>query len=264
MDSNKNCGKSSAKSLKGFTVIELLIVIAILAILAGMISIVTSGLVRDARLESARTSAQEAYTGIQNALIQMEIKQESELLDPTAYGAGGTFSKYVTLSFVIDNGVMTKSHDLVINDGSTPVTLAYDYPNATSATTDTEKKFRKLAKYITDSLAMDFTGYVYAAVDMEDWVVDSVVYVEDYNKVENSTNKIKDFVPLFKTKSSGSTDIMTASNGRVPFCQNIFAQKRIYSGKALDDGTFMSAATGTAVGYYPFLDDVSGTTVSYS
>ena len=76
MDSNKNCGKSSAKSLKGFTVIELLIVIAILAILAGMISIVTSGLVRDARLESARTSAQEAYTGIQNALIQMEIKQQ--------------------------------------------------------------------------------------------------------------------------------------------------------------------------------------------
>lgn len=260
MDSNKNCGKSSAKSLKGFTLIELLIVIAILAILAGMISIVTSGLVRDARLDAARTTAQEAYTGIQNALIQMEIKQEGELLDPTKYGAGGTFSKYVTLSFVIDNGAMTKSHDLVINDGSTTATLLYDYPNLTSATTDTEKKFRKLAKYLTDNLAMDFTGYVYAAIDMEDWVVDSVVYVEDYNKVENSTNKIKDFVPLFKTKSSGSTDIMTASNGKIPFCQNIFQQKNIYKGKE----TAALKAVGTAVGYYPFLDDVSGTTVSYS
>ena len=164
----------------------------------------------------------------------------------------------------MDNGLMTSANDLVITDGSTSVTLSYDYPNAVSASTDTEKKFRKLAKYITDNLSTDFTGYVYAAIDMEDWVVDSVVYVEDYQKVQNSANGIADFVPMFKTKSSGSTDIMTASNGRVPFCQNIFAQKRIYSGKTLDDGTFMSAATGTAVGYYPFLDDVSGTTVSYS
>lgn len=269
MDSNKNCGKSSAKSLKGFTIIELLIVIAILAILAGMISIVTSGLVRDARLESARTSAQEAYTGIQNALIQMEIKQQGELLDPTTYDAGDptrTFSKYVTLSFVMDNGLMTDSHDFVIDDGSpAPVILSHDYPNSTPAADEDEKKFRKLAKYITDSLAMDFTGYVYAAVDMEDWVVDSVVYVEDYNKVENSTNKIKDFVPLFKTKSSGSTNIMTASNGRIPFCESIYAQKRIYSGKALDDGTFLGDATGTAIGYYPLYADIqNSTTVSYT
>ena len=264
MDSNKNCGKSSAKSLKGFTLIELLIVIAILAILAGIISIITGGLVRDSRLEAARNTAQEVYTGIQNTLVQMEVKNEGDLLDPTEYGAGGTFTKYVTLSFVMDNGLMTSANDLVITDGSTLVTLSYDYPNAVSASTDTEKKFRKLAKYITDNLSMDFTGYVYAAIDMEDWVVDSVVYIEDYQKVQNSANGIADFVPMFKTKSSGSTDIMTASNGRVPFCQNIFAQKRIYSGKALDDGTFMSAATGTAVGYYPFLDDVSGTTVSYS
>lgn len=264
MDSNKNCGKSSAKSLKGFTLIELLIVIAILAILAGIISIITGGLVRDSRLEAARNTAQEVYTGIQNTLVQMEVKNEGDLLDPTKYGAGGTFTEYVTLSFVMDNGLMTSANDLVITDNSTSVTLSYDYPNSVSASTDTEKKFRKLAKYITDNLSTDFTGYVYAAIDMEDWVVDSVVYVEDYQKVQNSANGIADFVPMFKTKSSGSTNIMAASNGRVPFCKNIFAQKRIYSGKALDDGTFMSAATGTVVGYYPFLDDVSGTTVSYS
>lgn len=265
MDSNKNCGKSSAKSLKGFTLIELLIVIAILAILAGMISILTTGLVRDSRLETARDKAQTVYTSVQNALIQIEIKQESELLDPTTYGAGGTFSKYVTLSFVMDNGTMTSSHDFVIDDGSTTATLAYDYPNATSAATNTEKKFRKLAKYLTDNLAMDFTGYVYAAIDMEDWVVDSVVFVEDYKKVESSANGIADFVPMFKTKSSGSTNIMAASNGRIPFCESIYAQKRIYSGKALDDGTFLGDATGTAIGYYPLYADIeNSTTVSYT
>lgn len=267
MDSNKNCGKSSAKSLKGFTLIELLIVIAILAILAGMISILTTGLVRDSRLETARDKAQTVYTSVQNALIQMEIKQESNLLDPTTYGAGGTlFTQYVTLSFVVDNGTMTKSHDLVIDDGlAAAVHLPYDYPDSAPAATEEEKKFRKLAKYLTDNLAMDFTGYVYAAIDMEDWIVDSVVFAEDYERVENSANGIADFVPMFKTKSSGSTNIMTASNGRIPFCEDIYSQKRIYSGKTLDDGTFLGKAAGTAVGYYPLYADIeNSTTVSYT
>ena len=103
---------------------------------------------------------------------------------------------------------------------------------------------------------MDFTGYVYAAIDMEDWMVDSVVYVEDYEKVENSANGINDFIPYFKTKSS----IAAASNGRIPFCDNISQQKKIYAGKELT----ILGARGTAVGYYPFLDDLTGTTVSYT
>lgn len=261
MDSNKNCGKSSAKGLRGFTLIELLIVIAILAILAGMISIITSGLVRDSRLETARNEAQTVYTSVQNALIQIEIKQEGNVLDPTTYGAGGTFSKYVTLSFIMDNGNMSSSDSMVIYDGSTTATLSYDYPSASSAATDTEKKFRKLAKYLTDNLAMDFTGYVYAAIDMEDWVVDSVVFVEDYDRVKNAANGIADFVPMFKTKNSGSTNIMSASSGRIPFCEDIYQQKRIYSGKE----SSVLNAVGTAVGYYPLYADIeNSSTVSYT
>lgn len=278
MDSNKNCGKSSAiKKLKGFTIVELLIVMAILSILAGMISIVTSGLVRDARLESARNTAQEVYTGIQNALVQMEIKQQSDLLNPVTYGETGTFSNYVTLCFIMENGAISKSNYLTLSgdntnfafsDGTMESKLLYDYPNAVAASDDKEKAFRKLAKYIVDNLSMDFTGYVYAAIDMEDWVVDSVVYIEDYNKVKNSTNGIADFVPMFKTKSSGSTNIMTASNSRIPFCKDIFAQKRIYSGKPSDPddaATLLPEAAGTAVGYYPLYADIEdSTTVAYT
>ena len=261
MDSNKNCGKSSAKSLKGFTLIEMLVVIAILAILAGISSIVISGFVRDARLETARDKAQTVYTAVQNALVQMEIKQESEIIDPTTYGAGGTFSKYVTLSFVMDNGAITSSHDFVIDDGTTIVTLTYDYPNSTPATTSAEKKFRKLAKYLTDNLAMDFTGYVYAAIDMEDWMADTVVCVDDYEKVENAANGITDFIPSFKTKSS----LAAASNGRVPFCEDIFDQKSIYMGKKPSKGSYLPEAAGMAVGYYPLYSDIgSSTTVSYT
>lgn len=264
MDSNENCGKSSAtKKLKGFTLIEMIVVIAIIAILAGMLSIATNGLVRDARLESARTTAQEVYTGIQNALIQIEIKQQDELLDPTSsvYGGTGTFSKYVTLSFIMDNGNMKTANGMVIDDGTNSVTLSYDYPNASAAADDKEKAFRKLAKYLTDNLAMDFTGYVYAAIDMEDWLVDSVVFVEDYAKVNSSTGGIADFIPMTKTKTSGSTNISTASSNRIPFCDDIYQQKKIYKGK---DPNALKAV-GTAVGYYPFYNDIkSSSTVRYN
>lgn len=268
MDSNKNCGKSSAtKKLKGFTVVELLIVMAILAIFAGMISIITSGLVRDARLETARDKAQTVYTALQNAVIQMEIKQEGDLLDPTSYtSGGGTFSKYTTLGLVIDQGNISSSNALVMEDGTNnPFLIQFNYPSDSDPTTEDEKKIRKLAKYITDNLAMDFTGYIYAAIDMEDWVVDSVVFVEDYEKVQSSPNGIEDFVPMFKTKSSGSTNIMTASNGRIPFCKNIYDQKKIYSGKTPSNGDFLPNAVGMSIGYYPLYDDISNsTTVSYS
>lgn len=266
MDSNKNCGRSSAtKTLKGFTIVELLIVMAILSILAGMISIVTNGLVRDARLDAARSSAQEVYTGIQNALVQMEIKQQSNLLDPVTYGETGTFSKYVTLSFIMDNGNISSSEDFEINDGTMTATLNYDYPNAAAASDDKEKAFRKLAKYITDNLSMDFTGYVYAAIDMEDWVVDSVVFIENYNKVKNAPNGIDDFVPLFKTKSSGSTNIATASASRIPFCDSIMDQRNIYSAKRLSDNQYMANAASTAVGFCPFYNDIKdSTTVRYT
>ncbi|MGN0552777.1 MAG: type II secretion system protein [Oscillospiraceae bacterium] len=264
MDSNTNRGKSSAtKKLKGFTLIEMIVVIAIISILAGISSMAISGYVRDSRLEAARNTAQEVYTGIQNTLVQLEIKQQEDLLDPSKYGAAGTPSKYITLELVMDNGLIS-SNDLIIAMGTADnqkVTLPYSYPNSTSTTDEKEKNFRKLAKYITDNLSMDFTGYVYAAIDMEDWVVDSVVYVEDYNKVKNATNKIKDFVPMFKKKTSGSSDISSASDGRIPFCDDIIRQKKIYKGVDTD----ALEAGGTAVGYYPFYNDIkNSTTVSYS
>ena len=257
MDSNTNCGKSSAtKKLKGFTLVELLIVMAILSILAGMISIVTSGIVRDSKLEAARTSAQEVYTGIQNTLVQMEIKQQGNLLNPITYGETGTFSNYVTLSFIMETGQISSSENFIISDGTMTKTLNYNYPNANVAADDNEKNFRLLAKYITDNLSMEFTGYVYAAIDMSDWMVDSVVVIEDYNKVKNAANGINDFVPKWCTKTS----VAAASNDRIPFCDDIFQQKKIYSGKE----TAVLNAGGTAIGFYPFLNDVTGTTVSYT
>lgn len=257
MDSNTNCGKSSAtKKLKGFTLVEILIVMALLSIIAGMISIVTSGLMRDSKLEAARTDAQSVYTGLQNMLIQMEIKQQNDLLNPTTYGTTCTPTNYVTLEFIMDNGTIPGAEDFIITDGSTSTPpLHYDYPNADAPADDTERAFRKVAKYIKDNLSMEFTGYVYAAIDMNDWMVDSVVVIEDYNRVKNAANGINDFVPTFRTKSG-----VLASANKVPFCDDVYQQKNIYAGKE----TAVLDAAGTAVGFYPFYNDIVGTTVSYT
>ena len=257
MDNIKDCGKSSApKKLKGFTLIELIIVMAIIAILASMISILATGIVRDARLDSARSQAQSAYTANQNTLVQREINGKGDLLNPTTYLGSGTVTGYVTLSFYMDRGTIGSKGDTVIQDGSITTSLTYTYPNATAPASDSERNFRKLAKYLTDNLDMDFTGYVYAAIDMSDWMVDSVVTIEDYTKI-TATTPITTYVPKWGTKSG---TMATASSGKIPFCENAIQQRDIYSGKE----TACLDAVGTAVGFYPFLDDMNSSTVTYT
>lgn len=257
MDNIKDCGKSSApKKLKGFTLIELIIVMAIIAILASMISILATGIVRDARLDTARSQAQSAYTAIQNTLVQLEINGKGDLLNPTTYLGSGTVTGYVTLSFYMDRGTIGSKGDTVIQDGSITTSLTYTYPNATAPASDSERNFRKLAKYLTDNLDMDFTGYVYAAIDMSDWMVDSVVTIEDYTKI-TATTPITTYVPKWGTKSG---TMATASSGKIPFCENAIQQRDIYSGKE----TACLDAVGTAVGFYPFLNDMNSSTVTYT
>lgn len=266
MDNIKDCGKSSApKKLKGFTLIELIIVMAIIAILASMISILATGIVRDARLDTARSQAQSAYTAIQNTLVQLEINNKTKLLDPSSYPTppssptlSGMYSGYVTLEFVVDHGVISKSNDFTIKDDTATAVLNFDYTSAVNnppTTNENEKTFRKLAKYIIDNLDMDYTGYVYAAIDMSDVMVDSVVTIENYSKITAST-PIETYVPEWKYK-----DGVDASKGsphhKIPFCENAIQQRDIYSGKARNgkNDPICLDAIGTPVGFYPFFDD---------
>lgn len=258
MDNIKDCGKSSApKKLKGFTLIELIIVMAILAILASMISILATGIVRDARLDAARSQAQSAYTAIQNTLVQLEINGKGDLLDPATYGGTGTNNDYVILSFVMDNGNLGGSYgSTFIQNGTNTSTLTYSYPNSVTPADDKEREFRKLAKYLVDNMDMSFTGYVYAAIDMSDWMVDSVVTIENYSKI-TATTPITTYVPKWGTKSG---TMAAASSGKIPFCEDVFQQRDIYKGTE----TACLDAAGTVVGFYPFLNDMKSSTVTYT
>jgi prepilin-type N-terminal cleavage/methylation domain-containing protein len=246
MVSENSCGKSSAKTVRGFTLIELLVVIAIIAILAGISSGLISGYVRDARLETANNKAQQVYTAVQNALIQFEIKQDVTSIN-AHYLNGDTSTKasYTYLELTFDNGTL-KGDDVTVKSDS--IDYTYDsanvYPSASSAGKNDSQAFAMLTKYVCGSLSSEFTGYAYISIDVENYVVDSVVYSEDL-KVKNSANGVADFAN--KYESSANT-----KGNEIGGCDSVSDQKTKYKGR---DTSHLDAA-GVIVGFYPMMNDL--------
>ena len=81
MNLNNSGCTSSNRKLKGFTLIEMLIVIAIIGIIAGMMSIVMRGFRRDAMIETQNDNARMVFTAFQDFLIDCEIKQDLSMFD---------------------------------------------------------------------------------------------------------------------------------------------------------------------------------------
>lgn len=218
--------KRTCSKVKGFTLVELIVVMAIIAILAGTLSMFIQGFQRDARLESNNNKAQLLFTGMQNQLIQCEINQDRSLFDAGAHYSTPVYTDknlaYVELFFQMKEGKVSDTIYVYskYSNGSTLVPAGLD---ATRTSTSTSAWHAELEKAILSFVDNTFEGVCAVYIDYEDYLVDSAIVVEN-----GSAGNVD--LKVYTTGSNGIGQLMYSLNPYCPYDKE--------SGETMNDKQF--------------------------
>lgn len=207
----KNKG-SAYRRIKGFTLVELVVVMAIIAVLAGIMSLAVQGFIRSARRETANDNARLLFTGFQNILTQCEIKQDNSAISPTF--ANDSTLNSITIEFKAYNGNV---QSFSINGSGTGQYGSSGFEGGIMKYTDASGAVAgvsNLPNAIAGIIDGSFEGEAKVYIDYENFEVKSVVYKPLTQSQKNTTiNAFSDGGLTTKTTTNGLS-YLTYLNGK--------------------------------------------------
>lgn len=186
--------------LKGFTLLEMIIVIAIIGVLASIIVPNTVSQIRSARIEQANAKAKQVYQAVQDYCIDMQIKKvplTAEANKPAAfpYTTPTGTNKKIFVQFVGTKSEAYNSSQLIslTNDklgnanpddtwGFAKTTLSGSNSTATDVDNNQKRGRRALTgitNYLGSSMGATQVGSFIAQIDVETYTVDYVAYSDE-------------------------------------------------------------------------------------